>query len=84
MRYDPDQLRRDLKLIVRTRGKTQPFGFYTIGVYEDALVKIVDTYTDPQGPLIIRKGVVINSEDLVPDQGIGLHILKLAIQAEGG
>jgi hypothetical protein len=28
--------------------------------------------------------VVINSTDLVPSEGLGLHILKLAIRAEGG
>jgi hypothetical protein len=84
MNYDQHQLRKDLKRIVTVYGKRQPYGFYTIGVYKDTQVKIVDTYTDPRGPLVIRDGVVINSTDLVPSEGLGLHILKLAIRAEGG
>ena len=84
MTYDQHQLHKDLKRIVTVYGKRQPYGFYTIGVYKDTQVKIVDTYTDPRGPLVIRDGVVINSTDLVPSEGLGLHILKLAICAEGG
>jgi hypothetical protein len=84
MTYDQHQLRKDLKRIVTVYGKRQPYGFYTIGVYKDTQVKIVDTYTDTQGPLVICDGVVINSTDLVPSEGLGLHILKLAIRAEGG
>jgi hypothetical protein len=84
MTYDQHQLHKDLKRIVTVYGKRQPYGFYTIGVYKDTQVKIVDTYTDPRGPLVIRDGVVINSTDLVPSEGLGLHILKLAIRAEGG
>ena len=82
MTYDQHQLHKDLKRIVTVYGKRQPYGFYTIGVYKDTQVKIVDTYTDPRGPLVIRDGVVINSTDLVPSEGLGLHILKLAIRAE--
>jgi hypothetical protein len=82
MTYDQTQLRKDLERIVAVCGKRQPYGFYTVGVYKDSQVKIIDTYLDPKGPLIIVGGVVIDPETVIPSEGLGLHILELAIRAE--
>jgi hypothetical protein len=82
--YDIDQLNKDLSTIVSRLGNRVQHGFYTVGVYEDDVIKIVDTYIDPAGPevylkqksnLDVRLGKPFNT-----DCWAGSRILSLAVQ----
>jgi hypothetical protein len=87
MAYDSKQLDKDLELIVRKLGERKPHGFYTVGIYEDAKIKIVDPYVGEKQ--LFRKynsnrHDEISKDKLLPDSQVGLHVLKLAMTAEVG
>jgi hypothetical protein len=87
MAYDPKQLDKDLGLIVRKFGKRTPHGFYTIGVYEDLLIKIVDPYVGEKqlfSKYNSSRHDEVSKDKLLPDSQVGLHVLRLVMAAEVG
>lgn len=85
MQYDTTQLNKDLSKIVSKLGTRQQKGFFTEGVYEDSFIKIVDRYTDPEGPSIYTKQGKLYfcvKKDFDTMSSIGQHILELVIKLE--
>lgn len=83
MTYDNEQLKKDLSRIVAYRGERKPNGFYTIGVFVDEQVKIVDRYTDPNGPEVYTpNNVRVNYQDIKTSGGVGEYILNLVLRIE--
>jgi hypothetical protein len=84
--YDLKQLNKDLSTIVSRLGDRVQNGFYTVGVYEDDIIKIVDTYIDPTGPEVYLKQK--SNFDVRLDKSfntncwIGSRILSLAVSLE--
>lgn len=83
--YDLDQLNKDLSLIVRRLGKRVQQGFYTVDIYEDDTIKIVERYINPTGPEIYLResnGYTRLGKPFNTQCWAGSRILTLAIQLE--
>jgi len=80
MSYDTNQLEKDICLIVDTFGKLTPFGFYTVGIYEEDDVKLIDTYIYEK--YVMYKGELVDTQNIKINSYIGKLILEKAIKAE--
>jgi hypothetical protein len=85
MIYDPTQLRKDLKLILATRSRTRPLGFYNIRCYEDECIYVQSLLPGSNDEVVLIDQTTldrIDLENLPLNSKIGQRILQTAMKIE--